>query len=124
MGEFLEVAIVIKSKKGEKGNEESEEDKKKRSKHGPDGKKKLFVCLKKCPRIFYFGGDEAVVANEVRANKQRRHKHKQAHKHRLLLSSLKAPTTTTAAATPTIQTYSVTMLFSQINYPYTIDKNK
>ena len=67
MGKFLEVAIRVKNRKGEKGKAEAEDAKKKR---GKDGDKKTFKCPKKCPKIFAFGADEVVVANEVSADNQ------------------------------------------------------
>jgi len=64
VGEFLEVAIVMKSKKGKDGKEESEQGNRERDKPGPDGKRRPFRCPRKCPKIIVFGGDEVVVANE------------------------------------------------------------
>ena len=75
MGEFLEVAIGMRNRKGNQVKKESDEDKKKRQgPRRPGDKKRGIRCPKvdpmgrqaKCMIITLMGSDEVGVAEEVR----------------------------------------------------------
>ncbi|XP_074606804.1 skeletal aspartic acid-rich protein 1-like [Acropora palmata] len=64
-GEFLEIGIRVRNRKGEAGRQETEDERNKRE----GGKKQRLRCFKqrgknKCPRIFLFGKDEVGVASQ------------------------------------------------------------
>ncbi|XP_044184682.1 skeletal aspartic acid-rich protein 1-like [Acropora millepora] len=64
-GEFLEIGIKVRNRKGEAGRQETESERNKRE----GDKKQRLRCFKqrgknKCPRIFLFGKDEVGVASQ------------------------------------------------------------
>ncbi|XP_068705272.1 skeletal aspartic acid-rich protein 1-like isoform X1 [Montipora foliosa] len=70
VGEFLEIAVRVKNRKGATGKKESDEEKKKRG--GPfkpgEGKKKTRIRCFRCPNIYRFGDDEVGTASQCKSD--------------------------------------------------------